>query len=96
MFLPELALTCSTTPHQLAPDSISSSFRASSRNPKNRVKTKLDKVLDKSSNKSSIAILVYAKDPRRLRAEGNKSVTGEFSMWMKMKRDSTQHSPYFW
>jgi hypothetical protein len=38
------------------------------------VKTKLDKVLDKSSNKSSIAILIYAQDPQRLRVEGNKSV----------------------
>jgi hypothetical protein len=34
--------------------------------------------------------------PRRLGAEENKSVCGrEFSMWMKMKRDSTQHSTYF-
>jgi hypothetical protein len=30
----------------------------------------------KSSNKSSIVILVYAKDSRRLGAEGNKSVRG--------------------
>jgi hypothetical protein len=30
----------------------------------------------KSSNKSSIVILVYAKDPRRLGAEGNKLVRG--------------------
>jgi hypothetical protein len=37
----ELALTCSTTPRQLALDTISSSFRASSRNSKRRVKTKL-------------------------------------------------------
>jgi hypothetical protein len=32
----EPALTCSTTPRQLAPDSISSSFRTSSRNSKSR------------------------------------------------------------
>jgi hypothetical protein len=38
---PELALTCSTTPRQLALDTISSSFRASSKNSKRRVKTKL-------------------------------------------------------
>jgi hypothetical protein len=39
---PEPALTCLTTPRKLAPDSISSSFRTSSRaNPKSRVKTKL-------------------------------------------------------
>jgi hypothetical protein len=30
----------------------------------------------KSLNKSSIDILVYAKNPRRLGAEGNKSVRG--------------------
>jgi hypothetical protein len=33
-------------------------------------------VLDKSSNKSLIVILVYAQDPRRLGTEGNKSVRG--------------------
>jgi hypothetical protein len=33
----ELALTCSTTPHQLAPNMISSSFRVSSRNPKTKL-----------------------------------------------------------
>jgi hypothetical protein len=37
----ELMLTCSTTPRQLAPDSISSSFRVSSRNLKSRMKMKL-------------------------------------------------------
>jgi hypothetical protein len=33
----ELALTCSTTPHQLAPNMISSSFRVSARNPNTKL-----------------------------------------------------------
>jgi hypothetical protein len=54
------------------------------------------KCMTKSSNKSSIVILVYAKIREDLAQKKiNQYAVGEFSMWMKMKRDSTQHSPYF-